>query len=251
MVEEGSSEDEKDTEDEGRDEKALILDARSPPSLDPPISASTAPPLVVVQSPVTRAQVIPCISSEPSIFLAPTSSTSTSLTAIPLPAAVELSRTPTPTSLQRKALLNRPKTLVLDLDETLIHSTSRPMPYSSGGILSSFGFGKRNKGSGYTVEVTLGGHSTVYHVYKRPFVDYFLRKVGLKNRALFHQTLGLLNMSCTQVSAWYTLVIFTASMREYADPVIDWLDAGRGILERRFFREVRSSTHLVTEIMPG
>lgn len=28
-------------------------------------------------------------------------------------------------------------------------------------------------------------------------------------------------------------------MEEYADPVIDWLDAGRGILARRFFREVR------------
>ena len=28
-------------------------------------------------------------------------------------------------------------------------------------------------------------------------------------------------------------------MQEYADPVIDWLDAGRGILGRRFFREVR------------
>lgn len=27
-------------------------------------------------------------------------------------------------------------------------------------------------------------------------------------------------------------------MQEYADPVIDWLDAGRGILGRRFFREV-------------
>jgi len=27
-------------------------------------------------------------------------------------------------------------------------------------------------------------------------------------------------------------------MQEYADPVIDWLDAGRGILGKRFFREV-------------
>ncbi len=27
-------------------------------------------------------------------------------------------------------------------------------------------------------------------------------------------------------------------MKEYADPVIDWLDAGQGILGRRFFREV-------------
>ena len=41
-----------------------------------------------------------------------------------------------------------------------------------------------------------------------------------------------------QVSGWYTLVIFTASMQEYADPVIDWLDAGRGILAHRFFRDV-------------
>ena len=40
-----------------------------------------------------------------------------------------------------------------------------------------FGFGGRNKGAGYTVEVVLGGRSTLYHVYKRPFVDYFLRKV--------------------------------------------------------------------------
>ncbi|KAF8272516.1 NLI interacting factor [Lactarius quietus] len=61
----------------------------------------------------------------------------------------------------------------------------------------------------------MGGRPNVYYVYKRPFVDLFLRKV----------------------SAWYTLVVFTASMKEYADPVIDWLDAGQGILDRRFFRE--------------
>ncbi|EJT97493.1 hypothetical protein DACRYDRAFT_58644 [Dacryopinax primogenitus] len=65
------------------------------------------------------------------------------------------------------------------------------------------------------VEVILNGRSMLYHVYKRPFVDYFLRKV----------------------SGWYTLVIFTASMQEYADPVIDWLDGGRGLFSRRFFRE--------------
>lgn len=41
-----------------------------------------------------------------------------------------------------------------------------------------------------------------------------------------------------QVSGWYTLVIFTASMQEYADPVIDWLDGGRGILGHRLFRDV-------------
>ena len=71
------------------------------------------------------------------------------------------------------------KCLVLDLDETLIHSTSRPMyaPSVGSSFLNSFGIGRRNKGSGHTVEVTLGGRSTLYHVYKRPFVDYFLRKV--------------------------------------------------------------------------
>ena len=76
-----------------------------------------------------------------------------------------------------------PKTLVLDLDETLIHSTSRPLRAHAGGGLFSmgglgFGFGeKRGREAGHMVEVVLGGRCTLYHVYKRPFVDYFLRKV--------------------------------------------------------------------------
>jgi TFIIF-interacting CTD phosphatase-like protein len=49
------------------------------------------------------------------------------------------------------------------------------------------------------------------------------------------------DIAAAKVSGWYTLVIFTASMQEYADPVIDWLDAGRGILGKRFFREVGSA----------
>lgn len=55
--------------------------------------------------------------------------------------------------------------------------------------------------------------------------------------ATFHRSLKLLSL-LLQVSGWYTLVIFTASMQEYADPVIDWLDAGRGILAHRLFRDV-------------
>ncbi|KAI0065883.1 hypothetical protein BV25DRAFT_1821584 [Artomyces pyxidatus] len=132
-----------------------------------------------------------------------------------LSSSPSISRTPTPSATglpiaPRKTPFHLPKTLVLDLDETLIHSTSRPLPARAGLL----GFGGQ-RGAQHTVEVVMGGRSTVYHVYKRPFVDFFLRKV----------------------SAWYTLVIFTASMQEYADPVIDWLDAGRGILERRLFRE--------------
>lgn len=85
-----------------------------------------------------------------------------------------------------------------------------------GGLLGLSGlFGGKRQGGGHMIEVVLGGRSTLYHVYKRPFVDFFLRKV----------------------SSWYTLVIFTASMPEYADPVIDWLDAGRGMFSRRLFRE--------------
>ncbi|KAJ7638768.1 NLI interacting factor-like phosphatase-domain-containing protein [Roridomyces roridus] len=127
------------------------------------------------------------------------------------------SRSSTPTlTAARKTPFHLPKTLVLDLDETLIHSTSRPYPsgHASTGL---FGLGSfnRNMGSGHMVEVVLGGNTTLYHVYKRPFVDFFLRTV----------------------SGWYTLVIFTASMQEYADPVIDWLDAGRGILAHRLFRD--------------
>lgn len=72
--------------------------------------------------------------------------------------------------------IHRPKTLVLDLDETLIHSTSRPMHTSTSGGLFGL-FGRRNTSAGHMVEVVLQGKSTLYHVYKRPFVDFFLRTV--------------------------------------------------------------------------
>ena len=102
------------------------------------------------------------------------------------------SQTHTPASTPRSAtpVLNTkkapfhlvPKTLVLDLDETLIHSTSRPIPWqgsSGSGLLGLGSFGQRNKSAGHMVEVVLGGHSILYHVYKRPFVDFFLRTVRL------------------------------------------------------------------------
>lgn len=87
------------------------------------------------------------------------------------------SRASTPMLMTRKTPFHLPKTLVLDLDETLIHSTSRPISTSSArsGI---FGLGVGgSKGGGHVVEVVLGGRSTLYHVYKRPFADFFLRTV--------------------------------------------------------------------------
>ncbi|KAJ8482232.1 hypothetical protein ONZ51_g5505 [Trametes cubensis] len=227
-VDDNSDEEEKDTEDESRDEKpplpappSVLLESHQQPSYQPAIPSPLSQPHQQPPAP-SPSEKVPSISiplananpdsRQPSLLPAhqpQQPSAPSTLT----PPATGRSRSVTPTPPSKQTPFHLPKTLVLDLDETLIHSTSRPIPYAGGSGL--FGFGGRNKGAGYTVEVVLGGRSTLYHVYKRPFVDYFLRKV----------------------SQWYTLVIFTASMQEYADPVIDWLDAGRGILGRRLFRE--------------
>ncbi|KAH8553914.1 hypothetical protein BGW37DRAFT_237090 [Umbelopsis sp. PMI_123] len=68
----------------------------------------------------------------------------------------------------------RSKTLVLDLDETLIHSTSR-----GNGVPGA-------SGRAHVIEVVVDKHACLYYVYKRPHVDYFLRKVsGFHKRLLF------------------------------------------------------------------
>jgi CTD nuclear envelope phosphatase 1 len=54
------------------------------------------------------------------------------------------------------------KTLVLDLDETLIHSTT---------------LGSRHHD--HIIEVTADKVVCLYYIYKRPYVDLFLKKVGL------------------------------------------------------------------------
>ena len=36
---------------------------------------------------------------------------------------------------------------------------------------------------------------------------------------------------------WYNLVIFTASVQEYADPVIDWLETERKYFAGRYYRQ--------------
>jgi len=104
------------------------------------------------------------------------------------------------------------KTLILDLDETLIHSMAK------GGRMST----------GHMVEVKLntvvsaGGnasigpqHPILYYVHKRPHCDDFLRRV----------------------CKWYNLVVFTASVQEYADPVIDWLEQERKFFSGRYYRQ--------------
>lgn len=43
-------------------------------------------------------------------------------------------------------------------------------------------------------------------------------------------------MISIQVSRWFNLIIFTASIQEYADPVIDWLETERKYFAGRYYR---------------
>jgi hypothetical protein len=157
-----------------------------------PVSAHT-PSSAVNHLPVARTTTAPgaTLSSRPSLAYA-----QPQLFAAVMPTPPP-SRTPTPTYspsaglpiAPRKTPFHLPKTLVLDLDETLIHSTSRPLP--AAGIRGLFG---TRRAASHTVEVVMGGRSTLYHVYKRPFVDYFLRKVRVANLSHSHLRGGALTI---------------------------------------------------------
>lgn len=109
------------------------------------------------------------------------------------------------------------KTLVLDLDETLIHSLAK------GGRMSSGHMVEVKLSTPMVTTLTPGGpptalgpqHPILYYVHKRPHCDDFLRKV----------------------CKWYNLVVFTASVQEYADPVIDWLEQERKFFQARYYRQ--------------
>ncbi|KAJ1973898.1 Nuclear envelope morphology protein 1 [Dimargaris xerosporica] len=104
-----------------------------------------------------------------------------------------------PLATRRKSTYLRQKTLVLDLDETLIHAS----------LIA------KSRSYQHIVEVNVQDLSCLYYVYKRPHLDYFLKKV----------------------SEWYRVVVFTASIVQYADPVIDALDPGGTMIKARYFRE--------------
>ncbi|TPX14000.1 uncharacterized protein E0L32_005700 [Thyridium curvatum] len=105
------------------------------------------------------------------------------------------------------------KTLILDLDETLIHSMSKGGRMSSGHMVE---VRLTTTYVGAAGQQSLGPqHPILYYVHKRPFCDDFLRRV----------------------CKWYNLVVFTASVQEYADPVIDWLESERKFFSRRYYRQ--------------
>lgn len=137
-------------------------------------------------------------------------------------------------------------TLVLDLDETLVHSSSNPNdPHrihggvkcrydlkidinrssgggGGGGSTSAAGAAAGTcGGSGGRDDGRKGGRGgggsdtkTIY-VWKRPYVDVFLR----------------------EASKLFELVIYTAGQRRYASPLIDLLDEQHGVIRRRYFRD--------------
>lgn len=110
-----------------------------------------------------------------------------------------------PISIERLRLVKR-KTLVLDLDETLIHS------HHDGVVRQTV---RPGTPPDFVLRVTIDHHPIRFFVHKRPHVDLFLE--------------------C--VSQWYDLVIFTASMEIYGAAVADNLDKNRGVLNRRYFRQ--------------
>jgi len=89
------------------------------------------------------------------------------------------------------------KTLVLDLDETLVHSSFRPVP-----------------GPDFIISIELDGVTHKVFVQKRPGVDQFLEEVAAK----------------------FEVVVFTASLDKYANPLLDILDP-KGFVRVRLFRE--------------
>ncbi|KAL1606557.1 hypothetical protein SLS60_003962 [Paraconiothyrium brasiliense] len=89
------------------------------------------------------------------------------------------------------------KCLVLDLDETLVHSSFK--------ILAQADF---------TIPVEIEGQYHNVYVIKRPGVDQFMKRVG----------------------ELYEVVVFTASVSKYGDPLLDILDI-HGVVHHRLFRE--------------
>lgn len=96
-----------------------------------------------------------------------------------------------------QAHLKGRKCLILDLDETLVHSSFK--------ILNQADF---------TIPVEIEGQYHNVYVIKRPGVDQFMKRVG----------------------ELYEVVVFTASVSKYGDPLLDQLDIHH-VVHHRLFRE--------------
>ncbi|KAL2755790.1 hypothetical protein ACRALDRAFT_2104010 [Sodiomyces alcalophilus JCM 7366] len=89
------------------------------------------------------------------------------------------------------------KCLVLDLDETLVHSSFKILHHAD-----------------FIIPVEIEGNYHNVYVIKRPGVDQFMKRVG----------------------ELYEVVVFTASVSKYGDPLLDQLDIHK-VIHHRLFRE--------------
>ncbi|KAG0138191.1 hypothetical protein HOY82DRAFT_476555 [Tuber indicum] len=89
------------------------------------------------------------------------------------------------------------KCLVLDLDETLVHSSFKVLHQAD-----------------FTIPVDIEGSFHNVYVIKRPGVDEFMKRVG----------------------ELYEVVVFTASVSKYGDPLLDQLDIHH-VVHHRLFRD--------------
>lgn len=108
----------------------------------------------------------------------------------------------TPVSAHKHLLVPRPssydkKCVVIDLDETLVHSSFKPVGNAD-----------------FIVPVEIEGVIHQVYVLKRPHCDEFLKRMG----------------------EMFECVLFTASLAKYADPVADLLDPNK-TFSARLFRE--------------
>ncbi|CCE63397.1 hypothetical protein TPHA_0E03070 [Tetrapisispora phaffii CBS 4417] len=92
----------------------------------------------------------------------------------------------------------RKKCLILDLDETLVHSSFKYVDSAD-----------------FVIPVTIDNQTHHVYVIKRPGVDEFLKRV----------------------SELYEVVVFTASVSRYGDPLLNILDPANTIIHHRLFRE--------------
>jgi len=89
------------------------------------------------------------------------------------------------------------KCLIIDLDETLVHSSFKPV-----------------KNADFVIPVEIENVVHMVHVLKRPYADEFLKRCG----------------------ELFECVLFTASLDMYADPVADLLDK-KTVFRHRLFRD--------------
>ncbi|OCL09091.1 NIF-domain-containing protein [Glonium stellatum] len=129
--------------------------------------------------------------------------TRTSTGATPQSQSQEASLAVTPAETQKwllppiKPEFKGKKCLVLDLDETLVHSSFKILHQAD-----------------FTIPVEIEGQYHNVYVIKRPGVDAFMKRVG----------------------ELYEVVVFTASVSKYGDPLLDQLDI-HGVVHHRLFRE--------------